>query len=185
VPPFGARRDLLFIGGFRHAPNEDAVRFFVDDVLPLVRRELPDVKFLIVGSHAPAAIHRLESEHVRVLGFVKDVVPVFDACRMTVAPIRFGAGVKGKVTQSLAWGVPAVITPVAAEGLRLVDRVHLMIAAEPEEFARRVIELYRDETTWNRLSDAGRRHVDAHLSHNAVRASIEALLEQVGPAFSP
>lgn len=181
VPPFRDRRDILFIGGFRHAPNEDAVRFFVSEVLPLVRHELPDVKFLIVGSHVPPAIAKLESDHVRVMGFVRDVVPVFDSCRLTVAPIRFGAGVKGKVTQSLAWGVPAVITPVAAEGLRLVDRQHVMIAADPHEFARRVVELHRDEPTWTRLSVAGRRHVEEHLSRKAVRASVAALLDQLRP----
>lgn len=184
VPPFAARRDVLFIGGFRHAPNEDAVYFFVHDVLPRVHEALPDLRFLIVGSHAPASIRRLESERVRVLGFVKDVQPVFDSCRLTVAPLRFGAGVKGKVTQSLAWGVPSVITPIAAEGLRLVDREHLMIAADPEEFARRVIELYTDEATWTRLSQAGRRHIETHLSHAAVRASVASLLEQLNVAAS-
>jgi glycosyltransferase involved in cell wall biosynthesis len=116
VPPFGPRRNILFIGGFRHPPNEDAVIYFVEEVLPLVRSELPGVQFLIVGSHVPPSILKLASADVIVLGYVQDVEPIFDSCRVSVAPIRYGAGVKGKVTHSLAWGLPAVATPVAEKG---------------------------------------------------------------------
>ena len=178
VPGFRTRRDILFIGGFRHAPNEDAVLYFVKDIWPLVKRALPDVRFVVVGSHTPPSVQRLASADVIVHGFVPEVEPVFDACRLSIAPLRYGAGVKGKITQSLAWGVPAVATPVAAEGMHLIDKEHVMIASSPSEFADRVIAVYRDESLWRRMSDDGRRHVQKHLSYEAVRTAVASILER-------
>jgi glycosyltransferase involved in cell wall biosynthesis len=179
VPPFAARKDILFIGGFRHAPNEDAVLYFVNDIFPRVRADLPDMKLLIVGSHIPESILSLASEDITVLGHVPEVSPLFDACRLSVAPLRFGAGVKGKVTQSLALGLPTVATPIAAEGLDLVDGEHLAIAADPIAFARCVVDVYRNETLWNRLSESGRRHIEARLGHEAVKKSVAAILAEL------
>lgn len=179
VPPFAARQHMLFIGGFRHEPNEDAVLFFVREIFPLVRVQLPDAKLLIVGSHMPPRIRDLASDAVAVLGHVKDVAPLFDACRLSVAPLRYGAGVKGKVTQSLALGLPVVASPIAAEGLDLVDGEHLVVAADPQAFARSVVEVYRNEALWAGLSERGRRHVEARLGHEVVKASVRAILEQV------
>ena len=178
VPPFGPRRNILFIGSFRHPPNEDAVLYFVEDVLPLVRSEIPDVQLLVVGAHAPSSILKLASPAVVVLGYVQNVRPIFDACRVSVAPIRYGAGVKGKVTQSLAWGLPAVVTPVAAEGTQMVHGRDLLIASDPATFARAVINVYGDEELWTRLSAAGRRQVEACLGYDTIRASVGAMLER-------
>ena len=176
VPPFLPRKHILFIGGFRHVPNEDAVLYFVNDIFPRVRAELPDAKFLIVGSHMPRSILDLASEDITVLGHVPEVSPLFDACRLSVAPLRFGAGVKGKVTQSLALGLPTVATPIAAEGLDLVDGEHLAIATDPVAFARCVVDVYGNEALWNRLSESGRRHIESRLGHEAVRKSVAAIL---------
>jgi len=179
VPGYEQRRDMLFIGGFRHPPNEDAVLFFVNDIFPRVTKSLPEARFIIVGSHVPPSIERLSSDRVVVRGFVPNVEPVFDSCRLTVAPLRYGAGVKGKVTQSLAWGVPAVATPVAAEGLGLVDGQHLLVASDPETFARRIVQVYGDEALWTRLSHGGRTHIDEHLGYESVKQSLAAMLERV------
>jgi len=178
VPPFGSRRNILFIGSFRHPPNEDAVIYFVEEILPLVKSELPGVQFLIVGAHAPRSILKLAAPDVSILGFVEDVRPVFDACRVSVAPIRYGAGVKGKVTQSLAWGLPVVATPIAAEGTQMTDGQHLLIASDPTSFARRVIDVYQTEDLWTRLSTAGRRQVDAAFGYESIRASVGAMLQR-------
>jgi GT2 family glycosyltransferase len=178
VPPFARRRNILFIGSFHHPPNEDAAIYFVEQVLPLVRSQLPGVQLLVVGSHVPPNILALASDAVVVLGYVQDIEPVFDSCRVSVAPIRYGAGVKGKVTQSLAWGLPAVATPIAAEGTQLIHDVHLMIASDPAGFAQRVVEVYADEALWTRLSVAGRRQVEASLSYSAIRSSVGGMLER-------
>ena len=178
VPSFGERRDILFIGSFRHPPNEDAVIYFVAEILPRVRRALPGVQFFIVGPHAPRSVLKLASDDVVVLGHTRAVEPVFDSCRLSVAPLRYGAGVKGKVTQSLAWGLPAVVTPVAAEGLQLVDGEHLLVASDPIDFANRVVEVYQNEELWTRLARNGRRHIETHLGYEAVRASVRSILER-------
>ena len=150
--------------------------YFVNDIFPRVRAELPDAKFLIVGLHMPRSILDLASEDITVLGHVPEVSPLFDACRLSVAPLRFGAGVKGKVTQSLALGLPTVATPIAAEGLDLVDGEHLAIATDPVAFARCVVDVYGNEALWNRLSESGRRHIESRLGHEAVRKSVAAIL---------
>jgi glycosyltransferase involved in cell wall biosynthesis len=176
VPAFAARRDLLFIGAFHHEPNEDAVLYFVDSVLPLIRTALPGVRVIVVGSHTPPSIRRLASGDVVVRGFVRDLEPVVDSCRLSVAPLRFGAGVKGKIAQSLGWGLPAVATPVAAEGMNLVDGAHILIASDAAAFARETVRLYTDEALWTRLSHAGRDLIRSQYSFEAVRDVVGAAL---------
>jgi glycosyltransferase involved in cell wall biosynthesis len=181
IPGFSSRRDMLFIGAFHHLPNEDAVLYFVDEILPLVKAQLPEVRLVVVGSHTPPDIFRLASDDVVVHGFVRDVQPLFDACRVSIAPLRFGAGVKGKIAQSLAWGLPAVATPVAAEGMNLIDGEHVLIASDARQFAAGVVRLYRDETMWRRLSESGRQHVQLTLGYETVRSSVRSMLKRVVP----
>jgi GT2 family glycosyltransferase len=177
VPGFGARRDVLFVGGFRHAPNEDAVLYFVEEIWPIVQSALPGVRFLIAGSYMPPRIERLASTDIEILGHVPDVKDVLDRCRVSVAPLRYGAGVKGKVTESLASGVPVVATPVAAEGIGLTDGAHLLIGADSREFASRLIRVYTDEGLWDRLSHGG-RHAMNRCSEATVRELIRTTLER-------
>ena len=115
--PFALRRDYLFIGGFQHPPNIDAVLFFVQKIYPLVSEQLRDAKFYIIGDKAPPEIVALATERIIVAGLQTDVRPFFDSVKLSVAPLRFGAGVKGKINQSMAFGVPVVATSVAVEGM--------------------------------------------------------------------
>ena len=178
VPPFGSRRDLLFIGGFRHPPNADAVIHFLRDVFPRIRGSLPGVRFVAVGPDAPPAVAELASESVVIAGHVPDVEPCFDGSRVFVAPLRYGAGLKGKIGQSLAWGLPLVTTAVGAEGMALVDGEHALIADEPQAFADAVVRLYGDPALWTRLSVQGRRHVDALFGPAAVKARLAGALAE-------
>jgi GT2 family glycosyltransferase/glycosyltransferase involved in cell wall biosynthesis len=180
APGPAGREGLLFIGGFQHPPNADAVEYFVQQILPLLLNELPLVKLRVVGSQVTPSIAALASDHVEILGFVEDVVPLFDAARLSVAPLRYGAGVKGKISQSLALGLPVVTTPVGAEGMSLSDDEHVLIGASAQEFARQVVRLYRDDSLWTRLSVSGRRHVDAQFGYDSVRQSLRLLLADAG-----
>jgi glycosyltransferase involved in cell wall biosynthesis len=177
--PFAARRDLVFIGGFRHLPNGDAVRYFVEEVFPLVRRAIPEARFQVVGTDIPPDVEALASESVAVVGYVKELDALLDRCRLSVAPLRYGAGLKGKITQSLASGLPVVTTTVGAEGLNLKHREHAMIADDRAELAASVVELYQDEELWRRLSETGRRHVEEHFGYDVVTARVEHLLEKI------
>ncbi len=157
--PFAEREQLLFVGNFSHRPNVDAVHFLAREVLPLVRRALVGVELLVVGDNAPPEFEGYASEGVRLLGYVPDIDPVMNGCRVFVAPIRFGSGVNGKIGESLAYGLPVVTTTVGAEGWGFTDGEQVLIADAPADFAEAVVRLYREAALWQRLSDGGYRHI--------------------------
>src|SRR5207253_325568 len=134
---------LLFIGNFNHSPNSDAVEFFIESVLPLIRRSLPDVKFDVVGSNAPPHFQQYASDMVSFHGYVPDIAPLFGSRRVFVAPLRFGAGVKGKIGDALSYGLPVVTTDVGAEGMGFENGKHILIANDAASFAEMVIRVYR------------------------------------------
>jgi GT2 family glycosyltransferase/glycosyltransferase involved in cell wall biosynthesis len=173
--PFALRRDWLFIGGFQHRPNIDAVLFFVQKIYPLVSKQLRDAKFYILGDKAPPEIVALATERIIVAGLQRDVRPFFDTVKLSVAPLRFGAGVKGKINQSMAFGVPVVATSLAVEGMELTDHEDILVADEPEDFARALIELYKSEELWKKLSENGIRKTRELYSPDAARKKLEIL----------
>jgi GT2 family glycosyltransferase len=172
---FALRRDWLFIGGFQHPPNVDAVLFFLKEIYPLVAKRLRDAKFYIIGDKVPPEIVALASESVVVARLQRDVRPFFESVKLSVAPLRFGAGVKGKINQSMAFGVPVVATSIAVEGTQLRNREEILVADEPEDFAHALIELYESEELWNRLSENGIRKTRALYSTEAAREKLEFL----------
>jgi len=173
--PFALRRDFLFIGGFQHRPNADAVLFFVREIYPLVRKHLPEAKFYIIGDKPPPEIAALATERNIVAGLQRDVRPFFDSVKLSVAPLRFGAGVKGKINQSMAFGVPVVATSLAVEGMELKDREDILVADEPEDFAEALIELYESEELWNRISENGIEKTRSLYSAEVARERLERL----------
>lgn len=173
--PFALRRDWLFIGGFQHRPNIDAVLFFVKEIYPLLSEHLRDAKFYIIGDKPPPEVAALATERIVVAGLQRDVHPFFDSVKLSVAPLRFGAGVKGKINQSMAFGVPVVATSMAIEGMELEDREDILVADEPEAFARALIELYQSEELWTRLSENGIEKTRALYSIEAARKKLEFL----------
>jgi GT2 family glycosyltransferase len=173
--PFALRRDWLFIGGFQHPPNIDAVFFFLKEIYPLVRERLGDAKFYIIGDKAPPEIVALATERIVVAGLQRDARPFFDSVRLSVAPLRFGAGVKGKINQSMAFGVPVVATSIAVDGTELRNREDILVADEPEDFAQALIELYESEELWNRISENGLKKTRALYSIDAARTKLEFL----------
>jgi GT2 family glycosyltransferase/glycosyltransferase involved in cell wall biosynthesis len=175
VTPFALRRDWLFIGGFQHRPNIDAVLFFVEEIYPLVRDRLPDTKFYIIGDKAPPEIVALANDRIIVAGLQRNVRSFFDSVRLSVAPLRFGAGIKGKINQSMAFGVPVVATSIAVEGMNLADHEHVLVADEPQDFARALIELYESEELWKRLSQNGISKTQELYSTDAAREKLEFL----------
>lgn len=170
---FAARRDLVFVGGFRHPPNVDAVRWFVADVLPAIRQALPEAVFHCIGGDMPADIAAL-SRHdgVVIHGHVPDIAPYMDGCRVAVAPLRFGAGVKGKVNLSMAHGQPVVATSCAVEGMHLRDGHDVLVADDAPAFADAVVRLYGDEALWHVLAANGLDNVATHFSVDAARETV-------------
>jgi len=178
VPGFGERNDLYFVGGYQHPPNIDAARWFVEAIWPRVRERLPDVTFHLVGSKATEEVRRLgEAEGVEFHGFVESLAPFLDHCRLAVAPLRYGAGVKGKVNQAMAHGQPVVATSAAVEGLDAEHGRDVLVADDAEAFADAVVALYGDPDLWARLSENGQVNVREHFSRAAARRAIGDLFE--------
>lgn len=152
---FAERRDLVFVGGYQHTPNVDAVKYFVAEIMPLLRQRLPGVRFYAVGSKPPAEIKALESDDVIITGFVEDLNPLLDKMRVSVAPLRYGAGIKGKIGTAMVVGLPVVATSLAVEGMSLTDGENILVADGAAAFAEAVVRIYQDETLWNRISTNG------------------------------
>jgi O-antigen biosynthesis protein len=172
---FERRKDLVYVGNFNHTPNEDAVLWFVKDIFPLVRREIPEIRFLIVGNNPTEKVKKLASDSIVVTGWVPEMKPFLDQCRVEVVPLRYGAGNKGKVGEALAHGLPIVTTAIGAEGMNILPDVHAYVADDPEEFARKTIQLYRDGTAWRQFSDEGKRLIGSQYSSSMMRKRAEFL----------
>lgn len=172
------RKDILFVGGFRHTPNVDAMCWFVAKIWPLVRERLPDVSLNIVGADAPKKITELDQNAgINVLGFVQDLGDLYRSSRLSIAPLRIGAGVKGKIGQSLAWGLPAVTTSIGAEGFGAVHGEDFLVADSEGAFADAVVRLSQDDDLWKRLRWSGRKLVEKTHSIEAMRARLAALTD--------
>ncbi len=173
------RDGLLFVGGFQHPPNEDAVVYFLDTVFPLVLKFYPEMKFYVVGADPPKSVRGYESDRVVVTGYIKNLTPYFAKSRVFVAPLRYGAGIKGKIGQSMGYGLPVVTTSIGAEGMGLVDGENALIADEPSDFSEKVFRLYSNETLWLKIRHAGIQHIENHYSPVVVRKRIQMLIERI------
>lgn len=175
---YSARRGLLFLGNYTHEPNADAAELLVNEIMPLVWERIPNLELTIAGADPTPAVERLASDRVRVTGYVADIRPLFESARVFVAPLRFGAGMKGKIVQSLAHGLPVVTTAIGAEGIGLTSGSDALIAQTPEEIASAVLAVYSDERRWSDISIAG-RHAARRFTPSAVRSNLGSTLEAV------
>ena len=178
--PWEARHGIVFVGGYQHVPNVDAVQYFVNEVMPLLRQRLPGVRFHAVGSKPPEAITALAAPDVVIEGFVEDLKPLLDSMRLSVAPLRYGAGVKGKVGTALANGLPSVVTPIAAEGMSIVDGEQVLIAETPREIVDAVVRLYGDSTLWAHLSKQGIEFADRAWGPTAAFQTFGGIVASLG-----
>ncbi|HEY5141976.1 MAG TPA: glycosyltransferase [Solirubrobacteraceae bacterium] len=183
-PDPDGRSGIVFVGNFLHAPNVDAARFLVDSVMPHVWQQLGDVQLRLVGQDPPAQVQALAGPRVEVTGWLEDLTPVFAGARVSVAPLRYGAGLKIKSVEAMAHGVPVVSTAVGAEGMLIAAGEHLLIADEPHDFARQIVALLQDDGLWRRTSDAGRAFVRERYAPDVIIPQLRALLaeQQVAPA---
>jgi len=163
-----ARNTLLFVGGFSHEPNVDAMLFFLQQVLPLIREMKPNVHLNIVGANPPDSIRRLAGQKVSITGFVSDLRPYLDSAAVSIAPLRFGAGMKGKVGEALAAGLPLVTTSIGAQGMPLVSGRDCMIFDQPQEFASAVVQVLSNADLWRTLSENGRKFMQENFAFEAV-----------------
>ena len=162
---FNDRKDLLFIGGFKHAPNEDAVLYLYNEIMPKIWAEYPELIVNVIGSYATPAVLDLNSDLFKIHGFVEDVSEYFETAKAFVAPLRYGAGIKGKIGQSLEYSLPVITTDVGAEGFDFSPYRDIMIANDAETFANNVVKVISDKTVFENLSN--------HAEHILAPFSIE------------
>ncbi|RZJ97677.1 MAG: glycosyltransferase, partial [Brevundimonas sp.] len=184
-PGFDARRDITFLGGFGHPPNRLAVEFFGRDVVPGLREALPDVTCNVFGSGITAEVEALARDGLAIRGFAPDLKAAYDSCRVFIAPVSSGAGLKGKVIDALAYGTPSVLSPVAAEGANLRDGVEVLIARTPREWIEAITRLYQDPELWAAMSKAAQAHARRYYSFEAAQAQMRQALEMGGLSVEP
>jgi glycosyltransferase involved in cell wall biosynthesis len=177
---FAQREHLFFLGNLAHRPNTDAVHHLMRDIFPLVKKSLPAVKLYIVGDNVTPEIAAYAAPDVEVLGYVPDVEPLFRRCRLMVVPLRYGAGVKGKLGESLSYGLPVVTTTIGAEGFGLTDGLEALIADEPQAFASAVVRSYEQQELWERLAEQGYRHIEKYYTPEVVAEIINSSVRELG-----
>jgi GT2 family glycosyltransferase/glycosyltransferase involved in cell wall biosynthesis len=152
---FGERRDLLFVGGFNHLPNVDAMLYFCKEIFPKVKEKIPDIKLWIVGSNPTEEVKALANGSVIVTGWIDDTKPYLDKCRISIAPLRYGAGMKGKVGEAMSQGLPVITTQVGSEGFGIINSEHAIEVDKTNEWVEKTVNLYNDEKLWKKLSSNG------------------------------
>lgn len=173
--PFENRKGIVFIGCYLHQPNIDAVFWLVKDIMPQVWKRLGNVPVYLLGSYPTEEVLNLASEKVHIPGFINDVSDYFYNAKLFVAPLRFGAGMKGKIGQSLEFGLPIVSTTIGIEGMPLKDEVNCLVADDSVLFAEQIIKLYSDATLWENIKNNGKKSLmgySVEIATNQIKAML-------------
>ena len=174
---FAETRDLLFVGNFNHTPNCDALEWFCEEIFPRVKLKMPEIKLQVVGNRADIAAGHFASADIDVKGYVPSLEEYLKGSRISVNPLRFGAGMKGKIGQALAHGLPVVTTSIGAEGMSLQHEQHAMIANDSEQFAAAILSLYADQDLWEKLARNGQAHVKANWSSERIGSELQTIFK--------
>lgn len=175
---FDERQGLMFIGGFGHPPNEEGIVWFIEYILPIIRKKIPDLHLTIVGSEPTEQVLAQQNDFITVTGYVEDVSGFFNDSRVFVSPLLHGAGVKGKIGQSFSYGLPVVTTSIGAEGMSLTDGHNALITDSETEFANKVIGLYTDKFLWHKISTNSRQVIQDQFSTDTIRVALEKVLDR-------
>jgi radical SAM superfamily enzyme YgiQ (UPF0313 family)/GT2 family glycosyltransferase/MoaA/NifB/PqqE/SkfB family radical SAM enzyme/glycosyltransferase involved in cell wall biosynthesis len=173
---FKPLQDIVFVGGFPHLPNVDAALWLVNEIMPLVWAEEPEARLLLIGNAPPPQIETLRGPHVVVTGMVPDLAPYFENARLSVSPLRYGAGVKGKIVTAMQSGVPIVTTSLGAEGIGLTDDHHALIADDGRALSDRITRLLREPETCARLANAASTLIEERFSETAGETIMKRIL---------
>ncbi|MBO9717178.1 MAG: glycosyltransferase [Pseudoxanthomonas sp.] len=171
------REGLIFVGGARHPPNVDGLEWFLAEVYPVLHEMLRGCPIHLVGEGLPESLAHVPASRrigVEIHGHVPDIGPLLSRAKVGIAPLRFGAGVKGKINQYMSYGIPTVATPMAIEGMHLSPGRDVLAAEAPEDFAAAVATVYRDIDLWRTISAAGLDNVRAHFSDSVAIPALHA-----------
>jgi GT2 family glycosyltransferase len=171
---FNNRKNLLFVGGFQHFPNIDGVIWFVNEIMPILRKTIPGITLNIIGSNMSDEILKLEKNDIKILGHISDeeLDKYYTQCRIFVAPLRFGAGVKGKIIESMFKQIPVVTTTIGAEGLPEIEDC-IVIEDDPASFADKLINLYNNEILINKLLLNSYNYIQTNFTKDKLKRIID------------
>jgi O-antigen biosynthesis protein len=189
VSGFENRVDIAFLGGFNHRPNVEAMVWFIEQVWPDLLAQLPEAQLRIYGSAIPQAIKDLAAAKARIQvhGWVGDVASVYNSCRVFIAPLQSGAGIKGKVIGALAHGVPSVLSDIAVEGIGVCDEIHAFVASSLDQWVNRIMTLYTDQALWEQMSQHALSFAKRNYSLDKAIVDMKAALSTAGiePILEP
>lgn len=178
IPDFNQRQGILFIGSYNHLPNVDGVVWLCEEIMPLVWQINPSIKVTLLGNNPSEEVLALKSDRITVTGYIDDVSPYFASHRLSVSPLRYGAGMKGKIGQSLEYSLPVVSTKIGTEGMNLVPEQHILEASNALNFAQQILRLYTDKQLWNLIS-SNSPEVISNYSPTSVQLKIAEVFEQI------
>lgn len=175
---YAARAHFLSIGNFRHAPNWDAVLWLKNTLWPLIRAQLPTAQLHIYGAYTPpkaTALHNA-AQGFHIMDWAEDALQVMSAARVCLAPLRFGAGIKGKLIDAMLCGTPSVTTPIGAEGMAGDHAWPGAVVNTAQDFVRQAVQLYNDEAQWQQA-----QHLGLHLLEQRYQRTTHAgaLIERI------
>lgn len=173
---FDTTAGLLFVGGYQHHPNQEAITWLCDEIMPALRKLLPGIQLHLVGDIPQQVAVTLSTDDICVHGHVPAIEPFLQRSRINLAPLRSGAGVKGKINQAMSHGLPVVATTIAAEGMFLRHEENALIADDADDFARQIARLYQEPSLWQQLSINGYRNIEEHFSSSLARDTLRSLL---------
>jgi GT2 family glycosyltransferase len=174
VPPQNQR--AIFVGSFQHTPNIDAVHWFIEDVMPKVLKEIPNFEFWVVGDKPPTSLTSLTIPSLSIKGWVENLDELLNKVRLNLAPLRYGAGVKGKISHAMSIGLPTVTTTIGAEGMNLTDSLNIEIANTPDEMVKKISLLIRNDQHWESLSSAGQQIAEEMFGFEHARKVLKEIL---------
>ena len=176
---FKHRSGLIFVGGFRHQPNVEGMNWFTDEVLPELRKMKFNAPIKVIGSGLEMAmVKKLGKAGINVLGSQADLEPHYSNSRIAIIPLISGAGMKGKLAESLSFGLPCVTTSKGAEGYRFTPKDEVSIFDDPKGFASAILELHNSSRAWNKAHRAALKYVDNQLSPENVRRQVSEILSK-------
>ena len=181
LPGFDQRQHFVSIGNFRHEPNWDAVRYLKESVWPLIRQQLPEAQLHVYGAYPPKKATQLHNDKQGFLvkGWAEDAQQVVRSARVLLAPLRFGAGLKGKLIDAARNATPAVTTPVGAEGMYTGTEPCALIANSAEQLAQQAVQLYSDAQLWQQLSEQGPALLTRRFAYNEHSVRLQAAVSQI------
>lgn len=171
------RNSILFVANFNHPPNKDGLEWFLNDIYPIINKKFENLVVKVVGEPKPLIPSNLNNVHAT--GWVEDLTPLYATTRVAIAPLRFGAGVKGKIGEAWAHSVPVVMTEVGAEGMDPSASKSAIVASNSTQFAEGIINLLTDDDLWNEYSQNCALHVDLKFGVSQLETRIDNLFQSL------